>query len=412
MSDANDEVIDNADDLELPDALLDLSDDELSGMTFDQVTAKAGVPANAAATTDDNQDDAEAQAEAQRLADEKAAQAAKAAEAEDDALDEQGNPKGKAASDAEAVAAGKAPAAAPAADAEAAAKADEADKTKTEPAAETAEQKLARLYAPFKANGREMQVNDVDEAISLMQMGANYTKKMAALKPNLKLLKLLENNGLLDENKLSFLIDLDKKSPEAIKQLVKDSGIDPLDLEGEKVGAYKPNTYTVDERELALDAVLDDIQGTPTYARTIDLVSNKWDAPSKQVIADNPQLLKVLNDHMASGHFDLISKEIDRERTFGRLAGLSDIEAYRNVGDALAAAGKFNHLVSAPVKTNPSPQQEVTPKAKADDPALKDKKRAASATQAAPAKAGADAELNPLSLSDAEFEKFAASKFR
>ena len=87
-----------------------------------------------------------------------------------------------------------------------------------------------------------------------MQMGANYNKKMAALKPNLKLLKLLENNGLLSEEKLSFLIDLDKKNPDAITKLVKDSGLDPLEMDVSK-SDYKPNTYTVHDREVELDSV-------------------------------------------------------------------------------------------------------------------------------------------------------------
>ena len=50
-----------------------------------------------------------------------------------------------------------------------------------------------KLLKPFKANGRDIQVGSVDDAIALMQMGANYNKKMAALKPNMKLLKMLEN---------------------------------------------------------------------------------------------------------------------------------------------------------------------------------------------------------------------------
>ena len=49
-----------------------------------------------------------------------------------------------------------------------------------------------RILQPFKANGTEVQVRSVDEAIQLMQMGANYTKKMQALQPNLKVLKTLE----------------------------------------------------------------------------------------------------------------------------------------------------------------------------------------------------------------------------
>ena len=99
-----------------------------------------------------------------------------------------------------------------------------------------------RLTASFKANGKDISVANVDEAISLMQMGANYNKKMAALKPNLKLLKLLENNKLLDESKISYLIDLDKKNPEAITKLLKDSGIDPLDVDVNKESEYRPKT--------------------------------------------------------------------------------------------------------------------------------------------------------------------------
>src|SRR5690606_29540484 len=68
------------------------------------------------------------------------------------------------------------------------------------------EAEYKRLLTPFKANGREIQVKSVDDAIQLMQMGANYNKKMAALKPNLKLMKMLQNNNLLTEDKLSFFI--------------------------------------------------------------------------------------------------------------------------------------------------------------------------------------------------------------
>lgn len=385
--------------------LLELSDDELMSMNFDDLVAKnngtaapvkaaesgtAPVVAAAKADVVDDEDDEAAKAVAM----------ADAGAAKGEGLDE---PPGEV-QDPTAVAA---------------AKAAEGVKTKpdvTEPVVEglktKPEDQLAKLFAPFKANGKDMSVDNVDDAISLMQMGANYTKKMAALKPNLKLLKLLENNGLLSEEKLSFLIDVDKKSPQAISKLLKDSGIDPLDVDVDKVGEYKPNTYTVDDRELALDAVLDEVQGTPTYSKMIDVVSNKWDAPSKQVIADNPQLLKVINDHMISGHYDLISNEIDRERTFGRLAGLSDIEAYRQVGDALSAAGRFAHLGSKPVVAATPEKVVVAPKPKPDDTALKDQKRAASPTKATAAAPGVDPEFNPLNLSDADFAKFDFSKIK
>lgn len=260
-----------------------------------------------------------------------------------------------------------------------------------------------KLFAPFKANGKDLQVATVDEAVTLMQMGANYNKKMAALKPNLKLMKLLENNGLLSEEKLSFLIDLEKKNPDAIGKLLKDGGIDPLDLNAENASDYKPHTYTVDDRELELDTILGEMKDSPSYNRTLDVVSNKWDGASKQVIAQQPQLLKVINDHISNGVYDLISTEMERERMFGRLNGLSDLEAYRHVGDAIQARGGFDHLASQ-VQAKPAVQPTVKPAPVVDDQKLKDKKRAASPTKATPATALA-ADFNPLALSDDEFTK-------
>lgn len=271
-----------------------------------------------------------------------------------------------------------------------------------------------QLTRPFKANGREIQVKSVDDAISLMQMGANYNKKMAALKPNLKLLKMLQNNNLLSEEKISFLIDLEKKNPEAINKLVKDSGLDPMDLDAEKASAYQPKTYAVDDREIELDTILDEIQGSQAYTRTLDIVSNKWDGASKQIVANSPQLLKVINDHVERGVYDVIAEEVERERMFGRLNGLSDIEAYRQVGDAIQARGGFDHLAQqrsvqgqqAPVKT-----AVVAPKPKqAEDDKLKERRRAASSTKPVAPKSD-NQDFNPLALSDEEFSKIGLNQF-
>lgn len=274
------------------------------------------------------------------------------------------------------------------------------------------EAEYKRLLAPFKANGREISVKSVDDAVTLMQMGANYNKKMAALKPSLKLMKLLENNGLLNEEKISYLIDIEKKNPNAIQKLVKDSGIDPMDFDAEKAGEYKPKIHTVDDREMDLDTVLDEIQDTPSYNQTLQIVSKSWDGASKQVVANTPQLLKVINDHVANGIYNIISEEVERERVFGRLNGLSDIEAYRQVGDAIQARGGFNHLGNAQAKTNQAPVVVQPKPKKADEDKLNEKRRAASSTKPANTSQASNDDFNPLSLSDEEFAKFAAKRFR
>ena len=273
-----------------------------------------------------------------------------------------------------------------------------------------------RLLAPFKANGKDVTVSSVDDAISLMQMGANYQKKMAALKPHLKHMKALENNGLLTEDHINYLIDLGKKNPAAIAKLVKESGIDPMEIDVEKAGEYKQSTYTVDDREIELDTVLDEISGTPSYNRMLDVVSNKWDVASKQAIAGNPQLLKVINDHIDRGIYDLITKKIESEKVFGRLNGLSDLDAYRQVGDAIQAAGGFNHLVqaSATPGVTESPKQPivVTRKPKVEDDKLNDKRRAAGSTKPTAQSPGVPAGFNPLAMSDEEFKKVANTIYR
>jgi hypothetical protein len=91
----------------------------------------------------------------------------------------------------------------------------------------------AQVMKPFKANGRTIELKTPEEVIRLMQMGAGFGRKIQDLQPHLKTVRMLEKNDLLDPERLSFLIDINNKNPEAIKKLIKDSGIDPLDFNNE-----------------------------------------------------------------------------------------------------------------------------------------------------------------------------------
>ena len=272
-----------------------------------------------------------------------------------------------------------------------------------------------KLLKPFKANGRDIQVGSVDDAIALMQMGANYNKKMAALKPNMKLMKMLENHDLLSEEKLNYLIDLSRKDAGAINKLIKESGIDPLTLDTEKADGYTPKSYKVDEREIELDMVLEQIQHSRAYPRTLEVVSKQWDPASRQVVANSPQLLKIINDHVDRGIYDVISAEVERERIFGRLNGMSDIEAYRQVGDLIQARGGFDHLVQKRTDQGqqaPARPVIVQPKPKlADDNKLREMRKAASTSKPASASAAPASDFNPLALSDEDFSKLVQPKF-
>ena len=280
----------------------------------------------------------------------------------------------------------------------------ENDTTKDEPEIVDAQAQLNKLFAPFKANGRDIKIDSVDEAIKLMQQGANYNKKMAALKPSLKVLKMLENNGLLDEQKITYLIDLDKKNPDAISKLIKESGIDPLDVNTQEEPKYTPGNYSVSDAQVNLDAVLDSIEHTPTYNRTMTVILDEWDDNSKRALANEPGLIPLINEHVANGIFDTIASEMMKQRALGNLSGLSDLQAYEAIGKQLAAQGAFN-------KKPTQEPVEVKPKVPTQD----DTERAAKRKAASPSKqtqATKEPDLNPLSMSDEEFEKAFNSKFR
>ena len=202
-----------------------------------------------------------------------------------------------------------------------------------------------QIMAPFKANGKTMQVKSVEEAIQLMQMGANYTRKMQELQPHRKTLLMLENNGLLDEGKLSFLIDLDKKNPEAIKKLLQDAKIDPLDVDLDKESTYQEGNHKVSDEEAQFRLVLDELNSNPVGRETLQTINSTWDQASKEVLWKQPEVMNTIHQQRENGVYARIMAEIDRRRTLGVIqVGVPFLEAYRVVGDELHKAGAFNDL--------------------------------------------------------------------
>lgn len=280
--------------------------------------------------------------------------------------------------------------------------AKQAPKKPKEPDAESFDVDGAKkLFEPFKANGRTMSIRNADEGVRLMQLGAGYNAKMEELKPKLALVRTLEREGLLDADKLSFLIDLHKKNPEAIGKLVKDSGVDVLDLDDDKVAAYKSGNYAVSTKEVEVDEVLDGLRHTPTYSKLMDNVANKWDAKSKAEVGDNPGVLNVISGHMELGIYDTIVDEYERQKALGTLpAGTPFLKAYSMIGDELNAAGKFGSAPTPPARKLVTPGKD---KARVDREAADKRRNAAAPTR----KNGAAAPKKPVvdvwTMSDADF---------
>lgn len=266
-----------------------------------------------------------------------------------------------------------------------------------------------RLMAPFKANGKMITPQSPEEAISLMQMGANYTRKMQELQPYRKVMLMLQNNGLMDEGKLSYLIDLDKKNPDAIKKLVKEAGIDPLDINPEEEVNYQAGNHRVSDTEAAFATELDDLKSTPEGQATLGVISQTWDEASKNALFENRGLLQTIQSQRENGIYDIITNEINRLNMLGQIpAGTPFIQAYNYVGDALAKQGAFNHLAGKPVEPKPevtAQRAAVATRVVKPKPTVTHSEQASAASPSRAAPKKVERFINPLAMSDEEFAK-------
>lgn len=276
--------------------------------------------------------------------------------------------------------------------------AEEESEEESDEEADVSEEDLKAFYkeitSPFKANGTQLQAKSKEDVIQLMQMGANYSKKMSAMKENARYIKMLEDNGLLDEAKLNYLIDLDKQDPGAVKKLVKESGVEVNPYDEEESLEYSPKNYSVSNQDVELKEVLDSIKDTEHYSKTIDILGNQWDEESKLILQQKPHIIEFIHEQVSNGQYDKVAEMVEREKMFGRLKGLSDLEAYDTVGRA---------MFSNP--GNDSGTREVAqPSSNNMDSNLSNRKKAASVGKKT--KPVAKKKLgNPNELSDDEFLK-------
>ena len=287
------------------------------------------------------------------------------------------------------------------------------------------QEQLATFYdsligKPIKANGRQIVLRNPQEVERLVQMGAGYGRKLQDMQPHLKTLRMLENNNLLDEGKLSYLIDLDKKNPDAIKKLIKDSGLDPLDLNMEDNADYRPTNHSVSDTEVAFAETLKEVATLPGGRETIQLINTTFDKTSKEAIWAQPELLSILQSQRENGLYDQITSEVERKKMLGEIAPNTPfLEAYKIAGDALVAANSLI-LPGSEKVTDPNPAASATPaQGKTDQQAGRvlgtrtaapkssapnnDKAKAASSPQSSSRKAKET--INPLDMADDEFMK-------
>lgn len=261
-----------------------------------------------------------------------------------------------------------------------------------------------KIFSEFKANGKMIKVDNVEQAISLMQMGANYTQKMTQIKPKLKTLQMLEAHGIQDESQLSFLIDLHKKDPAAIAKLIKDADLSPHQLDESEAENYTGSNYSITDAQFEFKSITEELRSDTTlkYNELMQTVGT-FDNRSKTAILDNPHILKELSEHFKDGIYASVMAEVDRRKILGdsRLSSMSVLDAYVTVGQELAS----KKAVEQPkAKTEVVATKVITPKTTPNP----SKKVASKITGSGQGKA--TEEINFLAMTDEEFEAYSKSQ--
>lgn len=271
-----------------------------------------------------------------------------------------------------------------------------------------------KITSPFKASGKEFQVRNVDEAITLMQKGVDYTRKQQALKPRLMELKTLESQNMLGDN-LNFAIDLYNGKPEAIAKLIREKGIDLNKLSNNSVDeygnpveqtadSYVPTNYTISPERYELTEVVDELKSTDLYGKVADAYE-AFDPASRDKFIKNPKLMLELGNHIKSGLYDKIQAELEHAKLVSSplIANLSDFDAYTKVGEMIVSAQQRAQY-QQPTQSYVAPTQPM-PNNNNAYRAVQQRKQAVSPIRANSGAGRSVSSYDPLTCSDEEFSK-------
>ncbi|AKG13506.1 hypothetical protein [Moraxella bovoculi] len=258
------------------------------------------------------------------------------------------------------------------------------------------------LTKPFKANGREFQITNPNDMIALMQKGLNYSKKMEEMKPNLNLIKTLEQYGLTDESKLSYLIDLHNKKPEAIAKLIKDSEIDLYEFDTEQANHYVPQSKVVHKSQLE-EVISEVVDANPDFNSVLNSIYTDWDNQSKQAVIDNPNILRIISEQQTNGIYDKIMNIMEYEKAVGRLHGISYLQAYSEIEHRLLGGSAEGQASQQPQQSQQQAQVFTAPRPNQTNNSsnTSEQKRKVASPSTNTAKPSTEV-IDPLKMSDEE----------
>jgi galactitol-specific phosphotransferase system IIB component len=190
-----------------------------------------------------------------------------------------------------------------------------------------------QVTSEYVANGRVMKgFDDPKKIIQAQQMAAGFSEKMKSFKKYRPFINPLKEKGIIDNpDKFNLMLNALDGDKEAVKKLLKDNGIDPLELDMETID-YKPKNQLASDIEVAFEDVLDTANQYGVADKVQQVISKEWDDSSVIELLEDPESSADLVDHLSSGVYDLVQERIAQKKMadpYGAYSSKKAIDQYR-----------------------------------------------------------------------------------
>ena len=208
--------------------------------------------------------------------------------------------------------------------------------------------------AKFTANGKEVEgFKDPADLIRAQQMLHGYSDKMKVFKEYKPFLKALEERKLTtDTEKFNLVMNLLDGDPEAFKKVIKEKGIDPLELDLDDI-KYAPKNVLPSKAQMVIEETYEEAENLGVGDKFTRVINKDWDVKSLQELVTNSAVKNDLLQHLNDGTYDIVQNEIKRMELLdatGVLDSMSSIEKYRTAVARLQQKNVQNMVAQAPVK--------------------------------------------------------------
>ena len=215
--------------------------------------------------------------------------------------------------------------------------------------------------AKFTANGREVEgFKNPEDLIRAQQMLHGYSDKMKVFKEYKKFLKPLEERKITqDPDKFNLAMSLLDGDIEAIKKVIKDRGIDPLEMDLDDIKYVNRNTLPSDAQMLIeeVSAQARDLGVEDKFHRVL---TKDFDDESLQEFIKKGAVRRDLIQHLKDGTYDIVQDEIRKMELLdsnGELDSLSTVNKYRMAVKRLSAANSAKAQKSVQVDATQANQK-------------------------------------------------------